>query len=170
MKIGLLSDTHSHLESSIYTHFEDCDELWHAGDIGNEATLQALEAFKPVKAVYGNIDGQEIRIQCPEKLVFDCEGIKVAMIHIGGYPPKYAKGVKQWLQEVQPDLFICGHSHIVKVMRDPAINNMLHINPGAAGVHGFHQVKTMFRLEISDAKIAKVELIDMGKRGRIKKD
>lgn len=167
MKIGLLSDTHSHLEPAIFKHFEHCDELWHGGDIGNLETLAQLQAFKPTKAVYGNIDGQEIRIQCPEKLVFDCGGVKVAMIHIGGYPPRYAKHVKKWLQETQPDLFICGHSHIVKALRDPAINNLLHLNPGAAGKQGFHKVKTMMRFDCKGGKISNLELIELGNRGTI---
>lgn len=163
MKIGLLSDTHSHLDERIFHHFKDCDEIWHAGDIGSMEVLESLEKFKPVRAVFGNIDDAKIRRATKEDFWFECEGLVVWITHIGGYPPKYNRRVKEILKERSPDLFICGHSHILKIIKDP-LNNLLHINPGAAGIHGFHQIKTIVRFEINDKKINNLQVIELGKR------
>ena len=164
MRIGLLSDTHSHLDSAIIRYLESCDEIWHAGDIGNIEIADSLAAYKPFRAVYGNIDGADLRRSYPENLVFEISGIKVFMTHIGGYPGHYPSRVSKQIHEYSPDLFICGHSHILKVMPDKA-NKLLHINPGAAGIHGFHHVRTLVRFSITDSKIHDLEVIELGKRG-----
>lgn len=166
-RIGLISDTHSHLEEKVFDHFAECDEIWHAGDIGDIKVADQLAAFKPFRAVYGNIDAADVRITYPLDLQFHCEEVKVWMTHIGGYPGRYSKRIKDQLTEVDPDLFICGHSHILKVMPD-AKHNLLHINPGAAGVHGFHQVKTIIRFSIDGKQIKDLEVIEMGRRGALK--
>ena len=168
MKIGLISDTHSRLDEKVFDHFKDVDEIWHAGDFGSLELSDRLASFKPLKGVYGNIDGKELRAIHPEYLLLENEGVKTLMIHIGGYPGRYSKRSKELIEEHHPDLFICGHSHILKVMRDPNYNNMLCINPGAAGVHGFHKMKTIMRFELSDGKVQNVEVIELGKRGKIK--
>jgi len=167
MKIGLLSDTHSYLDPKVFVYFKDCDEIWHAGDIGDAAITAELKSFKPIKAVFGNIDNKDLQTKFPEDLRFTCEGIKVLITHIGGTPPKYNQRVRPFLNEYQPDLFICGHSHILCIKRDPQLNNMLFINPGAAGNHGFHRVKTLVRFAIDDKKISNLEVIELGKRGAI---
>lgn len=164
MKIGLLSDTHGHLDPKVFEYFEDCDEVWHAGDIGT-GVLEQLVDFKPTRAVYGNIDGQDIRIVCPEHAKFRCEGLKVWITHIGGSPPGYNAKIKQQLWKAMPDLFICGHSHILKIMRDPKLNNLLYINPGAAGISGFHKVKTLVRFEVIEKEVKNMQVIELGKRG-----
>lgn len=166
-RIGLISDTHSHLEEKVFDHFAECDEIWHAGDIGDIKVADQLAAFKPFRAVYGNIDAADVRITYPLDLHFHCEEVKVWMTHIGGYPGRYSKRIKDQLTEIDPDLFICGHSHILKVMPD-AKHNLLHINPGAAGVHGFHQVKTIIRFSIDGKQIKDLEVIEMGRRGALK--
>lgn len=163
MKIGLISDTHGYLDSKVFKYFEECDEIWHAGDIGTMEVLNTLSEFKKVRAVYGNIDGQDIRSVCPEDNWFECGGLTVWMTHIGGYPPKYNRRIKAILKERQPDLFICGHSHILKIIRDPG-NNLLHINPGAAGIQGFHQVKTLVRFEIVQGEMKNVQVIELGSK------
>jgi putative phosphoesterase len=165
MKIGLLSDTHSYLDSKIFEYFAECDELWHAGDAGDDV-LNRLEDFKPVRFVYGNIDSREIQYTYPEDLWFTCEGLTVWMTHIGGAPPNYNPRVKKLLNARVPDVFICGHSHILRVKRDPNYSNMLYINPGAAGNHGLHQIKTLVRFEITQKQIKNMEVIELGKRGR----
>jgi len=165
-RIGLISDTHSYLDESVFKHFENCDEIWHAGDVGNIYVLDRLEEFKPTISVYGNIDGQEIRLRAPEKQVFTSEGVKVYMIHIGGTPPRYAKDVLSDLRIEKPDLFICGHSHILKVVPDKDLGAMLYMNPGAAGHHGFHKIRTLLRFELNAGKVQKLEAIELGKRGR----
>jgi putative phosphoesterase len=164
-KIGLISDTHNYLDKRVFEYFKDCDEIWHAGDIGDPSVLDQLEAFKPTRAVYGNIDNHVIRIQCPEKLIFTIEGLKVYIIHIGGTAPNYAKGVKADLLLHQPGLFVCGHSHILKVKSDSNLNNMLYMNPGAAGKHGFHHMKTLLRFDIEGGAPKNLEIIELGKRG-----
>lgn len=161
MKIGLLSDTHGYLDLKVYEYFAACDEIWHAGDIGPNV-LEKLVAFKPTRAVYGNIDGQDIRVVCPEHLKFKCEGLKIWMTHIGGTPPRYNQQVRSKFIN-PPDVFICGHSHILKIMRDPK-HGLLFINPGAAGVHGFHHIKTLVRFEIIDKEIKDMQVIELGKR------
>lgn len=165
-RIGLISDTHSYLDDRVFKHFENCDEIWHAGDVGNPIILDQLGAFKPLRAVSGNIDGQSIRIRIPEIQSFTIEGVKVFMIHIGGTPPRYAKEVLDSLKSERPKLFICGHSHILKVMADKNLNKMLYMNPGAAGHHGFHHMRTLLRFDIDHDKIQNLEVIELGKRGR----
>ncbi len=163
-KIGLLSDTHSHLEESVFKYFKDVDEIWHAGDIGNLEIVEKLEDFKPTKAVYGNIDSKEVRFVYPENLRFDCEGMDVLITHIGGYPGRYNKRVTSIFEENPPQLFICGHSHILKVMMDKKYN-FLHINPGACGNIGIHKVKTLIRFAIDKGKVKDLEAIELGVRG-----
>lgn len=163
MKIGLLSDTHGYLDPKVFKYFESCDEVWHAGDLGPQV-LEPLVAFKPTRAVYGNIDGHDIRITCPEHYKFKCEDLKVWITHIGGYPPRYNPKIKASLLQNPPDIFICGHSHILKIMRDPKINNLLYINPGAAGIHGFHKVRTLVRFEITGRDVKDMQVIELGKR------
>lgn len=166
-RIGLISDTHSHLEEKVFDHFAECDEIWHAGDIGAIEVADRLAEFRPFRAVYGNIDAADVRRTYPLDLHFQCEGVKVWLTHIGGYPGRYRKRIREQLADIKPDLFICGHSHILKVMPDPK-NNLLHINPGAAGVHGFHQVKTIIRFTIDGKQIKDLEVIEMGRRGALK--
>jgi len=161
-KIGLLSDTHGYLDEAVFKHFDDCDEIWHAGDFGPDVA-DRLAAFKPLKGVYGNIDDKIIRQQFPEHLRFNCEQVDVWMTHIGGYPGKYAPGIREEIYNKPPKLFITGHSHILKVMFDPKIQ-CLHINPGAAGKSGWHKVKTLIRFCISDEKIHTLEAIELGNR------
>ncbi|WP_312186700.1 metallophosphoesterase family protein [Sphingobacterium sp.] len=158
-KIGLLSDTHSYLDDAVFTYFANCDEIWHAGDFGDSVADQ-LEAFKPLRGVYGNIDNQAIRLQFPEDLRFTCEDVEVFMTHIGGYPGKYAPRIKAELLKNPPKLFITGHSHILKVIFDPKIQ-CLHLNPGAAGKHGWHKVRTLMRFDINGDKIENLEVIEL---------
>lgn len=164
MKIGLLSDTHGYLDERIFKHLADCDELWHAGDIGGLAIADELTAFKPLEAVYGNIDGRETRLMYPEDLWIEREGLLVWMTHIGGYPPKYNARIKEILTHRQPHIFVCGHSHILKVMRDAKRNNMLCLNPGAAGKQGFHKIRTLLKFELQQQKISNMQVIELGKR------
>ena len=164
MKIGLLSDTHSYLDPRVFDHFKECDEIWHAGDIGDGALADALENFKPLRAVFGNIDDKDMSVRFPEDFWFDCNGVKIWMTHIGGAPPNYNPRVKKILKEKVPDVFICGHSHILRVKKDEKLN-MLYVNPGAAGNQGFHAMRTIIRMEIDGAKIRKMEVIELGKRG-----
>ena len=165
-KIGLLSDTHSFLDSKIFDYFKEVDEIWHAGDIGNLETLEALEAFKPVRAVYGNVDGAKLRAACPLNQSFTIEGLSVFMTHIGGYPGRYTARVRALLQANPPHLYICGHSHILKIMPDRKLN-LLHINPGACGRHGFHKEKTIIRFGIESGKIQDLEVVKLGRRGAL---
>jgi uncharacterized protein len=162
-KIGLISDTHSYLDEAIFKHFEKCDEIWHAGDFGYADVAERLKAFKPLRGVYGNIDDQKIRAEFPEKLRFNCENIPVFMTHIGGYPGKYAPVVKKELLSDTPKLFICGHSHILKIIYDKQIS-CLHMNPGAAGNSGWHTVRTVVRFVIDESSIAQCQIIELGKR------
>ena len=162
-KILLISDTHSYLDEKLIKHIKNADEVWHAGDIGTYSICEEIQKYKPLKAVYGNIDGQDIRKTYPENLIFNCENVKVLITHIGGYPNKYPTRVKNLLLEHKPNLFICGHSHILKVMYDKELN-LLHINPGACGVHGFHAVKTIVRFEIDGAEIKNLAIIELGNR------
>lgn len=155
--IGLLSDTHGFIDERLFKFFETCDEIWHAGDIGNIQTAQRLEEFKPLKAVYGNIDNHEMRLQYPGLLQFKCEETDVLMTHIGGYPGHYEPIVRDTIRVHIPKLFICGHSHILKVIYDKKYN-LLHINPGAAGNSGFHKVKTAVRFSIEGCDIKNLEI------------
>lgn len=158
-KIGLLSDTHGWLNPAIYDFFKDCDEIWHAGDIGSDDVAIELSAFKKLRAVYGNIDDWEIRADYPQFQIFKVEDVKVVMTHIGGYPNAYAPGIRQMLLEKRPDIFISGHSHILKVMRDPKLN-LLHLNPGAAGMKGFHKKVTMLRFQINGKEATNLEIYE----------
>ncbi len=162
-KIGLISDTHSYLDEAVFKHFENCDEIWHAGDFGTLALADRLAAFKPTKGVYGNIDGKDIRIVYPETLRFNCEGVDVLMTHIGGYPGKYNPAIRTEMYNNPPKLFICGHSHILKVIHDKKIN-CLHLNPGAAGKHGWHKVRTLMRFNIDGDKIQDLQVIELADR------
>ncbi len=161
-KIGLLSDTHGFLDEAVFKHFADCDEIWHAGDFGPDVA-SPLAAFKPLRGVYGNIDDKKISSEFPEVLRFKCEAVEVLMIHIGGYPGRYSLKAKEEIYTKSPTLFISGHSHILKVMFDDR-NKCLHINPGAAGKHGWHKVRTLIRFCISEEKIHNLEVIELGTR------
>lgn len=163
-KILLLSDTHSHLDETILKYVRQADEVWHAGDIGDLSVTDALKKLKPLRGVYGNIDNHEARQEFPLHNRFYCEGIDVWITHIGGYPGKYNQAIRQEITLNPPKLFICGHSHILKVQYDQKLG-LLHMNPGAAGVSGFHQVRTMLRFEIAGDKIQHLEIVEIGKRG-----
>lgn len=158
-RIGLLSDTHGFVHPELPRIFEQCDEIWHAGDFGNFAVAEALQAIKPLRGVFGNIDGQDIRISYPKFLRFMCEEVDVLMTHIGGYPGHYSPDVRQMLLVKPPKLFVCGHSHILKVMYDKRFN-MLTINPGAAGKSGFHKAITMIRFTIDGPDIKDLEVVE----------
>lgn len=162
-RIGLISDTHNYLDEAVFRHFEPCDEIWHGGDFGTVEIADRLKAFKPLKGVYGNIDGPDVRSVYPLKLAWNCEEVNVYMTHIGGYPGRYAPGIRQELISHGAKLFICGHSHILKVMYDDKIG-CLHMNPGAAGKQGWHQVRTLLRFAIDGADIKDLEVIELGKR------
>lgn len=166
MRIGLISDTHSYLDPAVTDHFRNCDEIWHAGDFGSMAVIGQLEAFKPLRGVYGNIDEPAIRHRFPEDLVFTCEDLTVLMTHIAGSPPSYNRRVKSLLDQHNPDILVCGHSHILVVKKDPK-RNMLILNPGAAGRQGFHHMRTLLRFEITGNKIDKMEVIELGTRGNL---
>ncbi len=165
-RIGLLSDTHGFLDPKVLEHFKDCDEIWHAGDIGHMKVISQLEKLKPVRAVFGNIDDKSIQIKFPEDLWMVVEGLTIWMTHIAGSPPNYNPRVKGILKEKVPAILICGHSHILKIVRDKE-RNMLFINPGAAGNHGLHRMKTLVRFEIDQKEIKKLEVIELGKRGAL---
>ena len=162
-KIGLISDTHHYLDEKVFEYFDQCDEIWHAGDFGTIDIINQLKDFKPLKGVYGNIDGPDVRNEFPEKLRWSCEDVKIFMIHIGGYPPKYNPSTKRELLIDPPQLFISGHSHILKVMYDKEIK-CLHINPGAAGKQGMHQIRTLIRFTIDGKDIKDCEIIELGKK------
>ncbi len=163
-KIGLISDTHNFLDEAVFKYFKEVDEIWHAGDFGTIAIAEELRAFKPLKGVYGNIDGYDIRSEYPEQLLFKCEEVRVFIKHIGGYPNRYAPGVKNIILKEQPNLFISGHSHILKVMYDEKLH-CLHMNPGAAGVQGWHKVRTLIRFIIEGSEIKNCEVIELGEKG-----
>lgn len=162
-RIGLISDTHGWLDDAVFKHFEHCDEIWHAGDFGNTEVVEKLKAYKPLRGVYGNIDGHEIRPEYPEVLQWQCEEVKALMIHIGGYPGRYTPLARKHLLEYQPQLFISGHSHILKVIYDDKLQ-CLHMNPGAAGKHGWHKVRTLIRFVIDGKDMRQCEVIELGKR------
>ncbi len=163
MKIGLLSDTHGYLDEKVFHYFKEVDEIWHAGDIGTEEVLSKLKEFKPTIAVWGNIDGGKLRIECKEGEIFERNGVRVLITHIAGKPPKYNKEVLPMIQKYQPRLVVCGHSHILKVMPDK-INDLLFMNPGAAGRHGFHKVRTLLRFDLADGEIENLEVVELGPR------
>lgn len=166
MKILLLSDTHSFLDPQVIPLTAACDEIWHAGDIGDLSVITVLESKKPVRAVYGNIDDADMQSRFPEDQWWTCEGFTIWMTHIGGAPPHFNPRVKKVFKERTPDIFICGHSHILRVKRDPTFD-LLYINPGAAGNHGFHHMKTILRFELRDKKINNMEVVELGRRGQI---
>ncbi|MDQ3278387.1 MAG: metallophosphatase family protein [Bacteroidota bacterium] len=167
-RIGLISDTHNFLDEAVFRHFQHCDEIWHAGDFGAVGIADHLKEKTglPLRGVYGNIDGRDVRSGYPQKLVWTCEEVKVYMTHIGGYPGRYAPGIKQELQESGARLFICGHSHILKVIYDDKLA-CLHMNPGAAGNQGWHKVRTLLRFTIDGAAIKDCEVIELGTRGSL---
>ena len=161
--ILLLSDTHGYLDPKIEKYMLQADEIWHAGDIGSVELADQISAQKPLRAVYGNIDDAKLRRMFPLNQVFECEGLKVYMTHIGGYPGKYPERIRKMIESEKPGLFICGHSHILKVMYDKHYQ-LVHMNPGAAGKHGFHQKKTLIRFSIAEGKIISPEVIETGNR------
>jgi uncharacterized protein len=160
IKIGLLSDTHSFLHPKIFEFFADCDELWHAGDIGDMEAYDELAGFKKLRAVHGNVDSNEIRLTCPERLVFNSEGVKILMTHIGGYPGRYDPRARFVIERERPNLFICGHSHILKVIYDKKFD-LLYMNPGAAGKTGLHMNITLLRFVIEGSNIRDLEIFDL---------
>lgn len=162
-KILLLSDTHSYIDDAILKYVHQADEVWHAGDIGDLAVTDAIQKIKPLRAVYGNIDDAQARLEFPLNNRFMCEEVDVWITHIGGYPDKYNVNIREEIKKNPPKLFICGHSHILKVQFDKKLN-LLHMNPGAAGKHGFHQVRTMLRFEIDKDKIQNLEVIEIGNK------
>lgn len=165
-RILLLSDTHGYIDDRIVAYASDADEVWHAGDIGSFDVTDALEHTAPLRAVHGNIDDHRLRATFPETLYFLCEGIQVLMTHIGQYPTRYSKQTKALIAAHPCDLFICGHSHLLKVARDASLGH-LHMNPGAAGVHGFHHLRTALRFTINAGNIEDLQVIEFGPRGRI---
>jgi putative phosphoesterase len=157
MKIGILSDTHNYLHSQIFTFFASCDELWHAGDIGNINIAEQLQSFKPLRAVYGNIDGTDIRSHYGEYTFFEAGGLQVLMMHAGGYPPIYNPRGRELLEQYNPDIMVCGHSHILKILNDNK-RKLLYINAGAAGNQGFHKAITFLRFDIENKRPANMEI------------
>jgi len=164
-RIVLLSDTHGYVDDAMLKYLKDCDEIWHAGDIGVPEVSEQLEQITTYRAVWGNIDGHVLRTMHPEYMRFACEGVDVFMTHIGGYPGKYTKRMREYLQKTVPQLYICGHSHILKVMRDKKLG-LMHFNPGAAGLHGFHKMRTMLRFTCHEGKIDNLEVIELGLKGK----
>jgi putative phosphoesterase len=169
-QIGLISDTHGYLDEAVFEHFKDCDEIWHAGDFGTINLVDELQEgllknsnTAMIRGVFGNIDGKDIRSEYPENLVFNCEDVKIMIQHIGGYPGKYAPGIKKEIGQQKIKLFISGHSHILKIMYDESLD-CLHMNPGAAGKQGWHQVRTIVKFVIDKANIKDCSIIELGKR------
>ncbi|GAB3991765.1 metallophosphoesterase family protein [Spirosoma daeguense] len=162
IRIGLLSDTHSYLDPTLFAHFDSCDEIWHAGDVGALDVVEQLRAFRPLRIVSGNIDHETPELPANQRFV--CEESTIWMTHIGGSPPKYNPTVRPILQTDTPDIFVCGHSHILKVVRDPGLNNMIFINPGAAGKTGFHTMRTVLRFSLDAGKILDMQVIELGKK------
>ena len=162
-RIGIMSDTHGYVDPKVFEYFKDVDEIWHAGDVGHLDVIHQLEAFKPIKGVYGNIDDSDLRLHWPKDQVFNCEKVKVAMTHIAGKPYKYRSSAQELIKKEKPQIFICGHSHILIVQFDKNLNT-LWINPGACGFKGFHQVKTLVRLVIDGKEIKDLEVIELGPR------
>lgn len=162
-KILLLSDTHGYIDQKIIKYINNSDEVWHAGDIGSANVADEISKLKPLRGVYGNIDGQELRRQFPVNQIFSCQEVKVVMTHIGGYPGNYNPEVKKLILEEKPQLYICGHSHILKVIQDRK-NNLLHMNPGASGIQGFHKLRTLLRFELNQGKIKNLEAVELGQR------
>ncbi|GAB5409076.1 MAG: metallophosphoesterase family protein [Balneolaceae bacterium] len=165
IKIGLISDTHNYLDPQVLDYFKDCDEIWHAGDFGTIEIADKLREIAPVLGVYGNIDGEDIRQEYPLHLRFERDGIDFWMTHIGGIPGRYCIPIREEIENNTPDVFICGHSHILKVARDQELSKMLYINPGAAGKQGFQEYRTVIRFDIDNGKIENLEVINLGKIG-----
>ena len=159
-KILLLSDTHGHVDDHMMKYVKESDEVWHAGDIGTTLVTDTISSQKPLRAVFGNIDNHKLRLSFPEELLFECEDINIYMTHIGGRPGRYAKGISEKIKSIKPKIFICGHSHILKIQYDK-VNQLLFINPGAIGKHGFHKVRTMVRFEIDKSDIKNMEVIEV---------
>lgn len=162
-RIGVLSDTHGHWDERLENFFTECDEVWHAGDIGNIETADTIAAFKPLRAVHGNIDDMKVRMVYPKLLRFSCEEVDVMITHIGGYPGRYDSEIETVIKSSPPKLFVCGHSHILKVIYDKKFD-LLHINPGAAGKSGMHQVRTAIRFTIDGSNIEKMEILEIPRR------
>lgn len=165
LKIGLIADTHGFFDPKLKKHFEEVDEIWHAGDIGEMVVLEKLQSMKPVEVVHGNIETPQIQRSLPEVIVASKEGLKLMMIHIAGRPGRYAKGIDSLLKKHQPDLLICGHSHILRVERDPRYN-MIYLNPGAAGQQGFHKKRTILLFTIDSGKLKDMKAVELGVRGK----
>ena len=159
-KILLISDTHGHVDDHMMKYIKESDEVWHAGDIGTTQVTDTISSLKPLRAVFGNIDNHELRLSFPKELLFECEDINIYMTHIGGRPGRYAKGISEKIKSIKPKIFICGHSHILKIQYDK-VNQLLFINPGAIGKHGFHKVRTMVRFEIEKSDIKNMEVIEV---------
>jgi len=166
VQIALLSDTHGYLDKSILKYLNEVDEIWHAGDVGSESLIDELSKIKPIRAVYGNIDGGKLRVTLKENLLIEIQGIKFLLTHIAGAFEKYSSRVNSLIKEFKPQVLVCGHSHICKVAFDKK-NNLLYINPGAAGNHGFHQIKTFIRFSIMEGKITDMNVVELGKRGTL---
>ncbi len=164
-KIALISDSHSYIDHKTLAYLDDVDEIWHAGDIGNEEVISSLPSEKKLRAVFGNIDDQNICLRFPEWQEFELEGLKVSITHIGGKPPRYAKGVKSRIKAFGASVFICGHSHICRVEFDKELN-CLYMNPGAIGQQGFHQMRTMLLFDLEDAQVKNLRVVELGKRGK----
>ena len=165
MKIALLSDSHSHIDQAILTAIEGVDEIWHAGDIGSWNVIDELQTIASLRVVYGNIDDHTFRAEYPLDLHFEIQGLQIFMTHIGGYPGRYSSRVRAIFSQTPCDIFICGHSHISKVMRDPKYNHLM-MNPGAIGHHGFHAIRTLLLFEINDGKLDHLQVVELGRRGR----
>ena len=159
-KILLLSDTHGHVDDHIMKYVKESDEVWHAGDIGTTQVTDTISNLKPLRAVFGNIDNHELRLSFPDELLFECEDMNIYMTHIGGRPGRYSKGISEKIKSLKPKIFICGHSHILKIQFDK-VNQLLFINPGAIGKHGFHKVRTMLRFVIDKSDIKNMQVIEV---------
>lgn len=164
IKIGLISDTHNYLDPQVFDYFKGCDEIWHAGDFGTKKIADQLKNIAPLLGVYGNIDGNDIRDEYPLHQRFERDGINFWMTHIGGIPGRYCIPIRDEMEKNTPDVFICGHSHILKIARDQSLKKMLYINPGAAGKQGFQEYRTVIRFDIENSNIQNVEVINLGKK------
>lgn len=166
LKIGLISDSHGYLDHKTLEYLQEVDEIWHAGDVGDVSILSLLPKSKPLRGVYGNIDDAAVQEILPEWLEFEAEGVRIIMTHIGGKPPRYAKGVKEWIKKSRAQVFICGHSHICKVEMDRELN-CLYMNPGAVGQQGFHPIRTLLLFDLDRGKITNLRVVELGKRGAL---
>lgn len=169
MEVAIISDNHSYISQDVLEHLDNVDEIWHAGDIGSLESIEPIITKAKFRAVYGNVDDKDIRAEYPLNQIFTVEGIKVIMTHIGGYPGRYKSRVSKLLKEEQPRLYVCGHSHICKVVKDTDLD-LIHINPGAYGNHGFHKFRTIVKLKIKSGKMYDLRVIELGMRGKIEKD